>query len=100
MCETHYIFIYIGTTILNCFLIFHPDKSQRCHYLFESFSSVILQLHGRCVGKCFLNGSVVKNPPANAGDADSISGLGRSLKKEMATYSNILAWRSQWTEEP
>ena len=50
--------------------------------------------------ECFLNGSMVKNPPANAGDADSISGLGRSLKKERATYSNILAWRSPWTEEP
>ena len=28
--------------------------------------------------KGFLGASVVKNPPANAGDADSIPGLGRS----------------------
>ena len=30
------------------------------------------------VTKGFLGGSVVKNPPANAGDKGSISGLGRS----------------------
>ena len=26
-------------------------------------------------------------------------GLGRSLEKEMATHSNILAWNIPWTEE-
>ena len=38
--------------------------------------------------------SVVKNPPANAGatgDMGSIPGSGRSLEKEMATHSSILA---------
>ena len=38
---------------------------------------------------------VVKNPPANAGDArdtSSIPGLGRSLEKEMATHSSIPPW--------
>ena len=29
-----------------------------------------------------------------------ILGSGRSLKKEMATHSSILAWRIPWTEEP
>ena len=43
---------------------------------------------------------VVKNLPANAGDVSSIPGLGRSLEEEMATHSNILAWRIPWTEEP
>ena len=48
-------------------------------------------------------GSVVKNPPANAGDARD---GGRSLgledppEKEMATHSSICAWRISWTEEP
>ena len=28
----------------------------------------------------------------------SITGLGRSLEEEMATYSSILAWRIPWTE--
>ena len=46
---------------------------------------------------------VVKNPPANAGDArDMIGSLGREdpLEEEMATHSSILAWRIPWTEEP
>ena len=47
-----------------------------------------------------LVGLVVKNPPANAGDAILIPGLGRSLGEGMVTYSSILAWRIPWTEEP
>ena len=45
---------------------------------------------------------VVKNPPANAGDArfmGSIPGSGRS-PEGMATHSSIHAWRIPWTEEP
>ena len=45
-------------------------------------------------------GSLVKNPPANAGDKGSIPWLGRSLEKEMATHSSTLAWEISWTEEP
>ena len=41
----------------------------------------------------FSGGSEVKNLPANAGDVGSIPGVGRSLEKEMATHSSILAWR-------
>ena len=36
----------------------------------------------------------------NAGDAGSISGLGRPLEKDIATHSSILAWEIPWTEEP
>ena len=43
---------------------------------------------------------VVKNSSANAGDAGSISGPGRSPGKEMATHSSILAWEIPWTEKP
>ena len=46
---------------------------------------------------------VVKNPPANVGDIrDMVPSLGRDdpLEKEMATHSNILAWRIPWTEGP
>ena len=46
---------------------------------------------------------VVKNPPANAGDARDIGlihGWEDPLEKEMATHSSILAWRIPWTEEP
>ena len=49
-------------------------------------------------------GSVVKNLPANAGDAGdegSIPGLGRSPGKGNSDPdSSILAWKMPWTEEP
>ena len=48
-------------------------------------------------------GSVVKNPPANAGDireTGSVPGSRRHLEGGMATHSSILAWRIPWTEEP
>ena len=51
----------------------------------------------------FPDGKVVKNPPANAGNAGdlgSVPGSGDPLEEEMATYSSILAWRIPWTEEP
>ena len=35
---------------------------------------------------------MVKNLPVNAGDTGSIPESGRSLEKEMATHSSILAW--------
>ena len=44
--------------------------------------------------------SALKKPPANAGDTDSIPGVGRSPGEGMATHSSILAWRISWTEEP
>ena len=48
----------------------------------------------------FPNGTVVKNPPACAGDAGSILGWEDPLEKGMATHSIILAWKIPWTEEP
>ena len=45
-------------------------------------------------------GSVVKNLPANAGNASSIPGSEDPLEKEMATHSSVLAWEIPWTEEP
>ena len=46
---------------------------------------------------------MVKNLPANTGDAGDTGlapGSGRSLEKEMATHSRILAWTISWTEKP
>ena len=45
-------------------------------------------------------GSVVKNPPASAGDGGSIPGSEDLLEKEMATHSSIFAWEIPWREEP
>ena len=45
---------------------------------------------------------MVKNLPANVGDATQVRSLcwEDPLEKERATRSNILAWKSPWTEEP
>ena len=44
--------------------------------------------------------AVGKESACKAGHLGSIPGSGRSLEKEMATHSSILAWRIPWTEEP
>ena len=47
----------------------------------------------------FPGGSVVKNPPANAGDLSSIPGLGRSSGERHGNpHHSILAWRIPRTE--
>ena len=46
---------------------------------------------------------MVKNPPANAGDAGntgSVPGSERILGEGNATHSSILAWEISRTEEP
>ena len=51
----------------------------------------------------FSGGTVVKNLPANAGDArdaGSIPESGIFIEKEMPTHSSVLAWKIPWTEEP
>ena len=40
-----------------------------------------------------LSGSMVKNPPANAGDSVRSLGWEDPMEEEMATYSRILVWR-------
>ena len=48
--------------------------------------------------KGFPGGSVVKNLQ-QYGRHEFTPGSGRSLGKEMATYSSILAWEIPWTEQ-
>ena len=51
----------------------------------------------------FPGGSVLKNPPANAGDVGDgglTPGLERSSGGGMATHSIILAGKIPWTEKP
>ena len=46
---------------------------------------------------------MIKNLSANAGDMRDMGSspeLGRLLEEGMAIYSDILAWRIPWTEEP
>ena len=45
---------------------------------------------------------MVKNVPANAGNAKDVSSIPSQedpLESEMASHSSILAWRTPWTEE-
>ena len=44
-------------------------------------------------------GSVIKNPPVNAGDPGSIPGSKRSPGEGNGNNYNILAWEIPWTEE-
>ena len=41
-----------------------------------------------------------KGSAYNVRDLSPIPGLGRSPEKEMATHSNILAWKIPWIQEP
>ena len=53
--------------------------------------------------KGFTDGTMVKNPPANAADTGivgSIPGLGRSPAGRNGNHSSILAWKIPWLEEP
>ena len=45
---------------------------------------------------------LVKNLPANAGDARDVLALwvGRPLEEDLEAHSNILVCRIPWTEEP
>ena len=44
---------------------------------------------------------VVKNPPANAGDARDVGSVPElEMEEEMTTHSSILAWKLSWTEQP
>ena len=50
--------------------------------------------------KDFPGGSVLKNPPANAGDVSLIPGSGRALGEGKGNTPRILAWEISWSEEP
>ena len=83
-CKQAFPYIYTSTNLrsVSALLLFNPS------YYFCGPSQVAL---------------VVRNPPANVGDiGDMGSVLGQEdpLKKEMATHSSILAWKTPWTEEP
>ena len=55
------------------------------------------------VDRGFPGGTVVKNPPANAGDTGDLGltpGSGRFPGVENGNPLQYLAWRIPWTEEP
>ena len=84
---------------------FHPwtknHYSSQNSLFYMMFSRVPATAHFPCPpGLGVVTIPLVKNLPANAGDAGSIPGLGRSPGVGNATHSSLLAWRTSWTEEP
>ena len=61
------------------------------------FCFIILKVNS--VIESFPGGSDGKESAYNAGDLGLIPGSERSLKKEMAIHSSILAWRIPWKKE-
>ena len=47
-----------------------------------------------------MDGSVVKNPPANAGEGGLIPGSGRSSKEGDGNPLQYSLWEIAWIEEP
>ena len=48
----------------------------------------------------YIGGSLVKNPPTNAGDVGSIPGLGKSPGEGNGNSLQYSCWKIPWTEEP
>ena len=69
-------------------------------YRYTSFMCVCVCVCVYLLNMSFLSGSVVKNLPAIQEMQVQSLGLKDPLEEEMATHSNILAWRIPWTEEP
>ena len=70
-----------------------PSESHKAYFL-ESFLFTLLSL-----GRSSLVAQLVKNLPKRQETQVPFLGQEDSLEKEMATHSNILAWRILWTEE-
>ena len=77
-----------------------PVTKKKTLYCFTYVKYLLGELMG------FPGGSDGKESACDVGDPGSNPGSGRSpgredpLEKEVATHSNILAWRIPWTEEP
>ena len=69
-------------------------------YRYTSFMCVCVCVCVYLLNMSFLSGSLVKNLPAIQEMQVQSLGLKDPLEEEMATHSNILAWRIPWTEEP
>ena len=74
-----------------------PSKNTRQFIFLFKLSNFYFHVSAHLIG--FLDGSVVKNLPANAGGMGSTPGLERSPRKEN-THSSILSLEVPWTEEP
>ena len=73
------------------------------HLPFLSLSGPPLHFCNKMIATCCMGISWWlrdKESTCIAGDVGSMLGSGRSLEKEMANHSSILAWEIPWTEKP
>ena len=103
--ENHFSFLilwFVGFWFMCCLLTYSFEcwfaKGQCKSYIHSTQKSV--RRSKPRIEQSFPCSSVGKGPACNAGDLGSIPWSGRSLEKEMATQTSILAWRILWTEEP
>ena len=100
--------LFLAALCLHCRLLF--CRTRALEYTgslvdgFQDFLVVACRLSYpvACGILGFSGGSVVKNPPASAGDLGLIPELGRSPGEgngNSLQYS-LLAWEAQWIEEP
>ena len=68
--------------------------SEFCKFHWAQEQNIIFKLIG------FPSGLVVKNPSAMQEMRVQSLGWENPLKKEITTYSSIIAWEISWTEEP
>ena len=66
----------------------------------ESETTEQLTTATKSIRRGFPGGSLVKNPPANAGNAGSIPGSGRSPGEENGNPLQDACLGNSWTEEP
>ena len=94
--------LYITGLVTLCLVLDRVQASLNCYPLCLLCQGIKLLLSKYWLTKWlkgFPGGTVVKNPLSNAGDVGSSPGSGRSLEKEIATHSSILAWEIPWTKE-
>ena len=91
-----YISAHITHTYIYTFIHIHIKHSHTymhiCPYT-DVHTNILIYTHTHThTYDGFPGGSVVKNPPANAGDGGSIPGSGEFPGEKMATHSSVLAW--------
>ena len=88
-------FIHVVTGIRALFLLWLNNIRTIIHFKLHFCGRYKLG-----VQLCCFTGSDSKDSVCNAGDMNSISGLGGSPGEGNGYASSVLAWRIPWTEEP
>ena len=94
-------YFYWSIVDSQCCVSFRCTAKWFHFYIIYTYSAYMIDIYIYHI--CFPGGAVVKNLPANAGDARDVGqsvGWVDPLEEEMTTHSIILTWRIPWTKEP